>query len=55
MHGKRLCAGPAPMEAEEEAEMPIERMILILLTALCVLNGLVFIEVRRVRMILQKK
>jgi len=35
--------------------MPPETTVLVLLTALCLLNGLVFVEVRRMRLLMQKK
>ena len=35
--------------------MPFERYVMIFLSALCVLEGLVFIEVRRLRKFMEKK
>jgi hypothetical protein len=35
--------------------MPFERYVMIFLSAICVLEGLVFIEVRRLRKFMEKK
>ena len=49
--GKRSCktASLAAAKLEEKQYMGNEQFVIVLLTVLCILEGLVFIEVRRLR------
>jgi len=56
-HGRRLLAGPTSKKASEggSADMGQEYMVVLLLAVLCILQGMAYIEVRRLRKVTERK